>query len=309
MITTALNDPLLPTTLSSLSPTKQRQSQHLWLKYALASFFFGAIGQFSMGFMSENIFSRFILSLGNFIFVIFYGFGKYLYFHYKNKRWATLKDCAWCDESGHLKEGTFKYMLLAILSRLFYGFAIIIAFSYANASNMNIGIVLSVRSSEALFVALWTFLVLQEKLSPSKILGLFILTGGVIGLSLPKGTGEGFSMWAILWALISALISAVRNFTVKALTKKKVDGETITFHAVFWADLITVFIGVICCIWGYGFNHEYYDNYLQQQSVELTWRRFWFSIFVGFAVYFSLTTTANANQYGYAGKYFLFIIL
>lgn len=290
--------------------TEKPPSQFLWLKYAMAAFLFGAVGQFSMGFMSENIFSRFILSLGNWLFVVFYGFGKYLYFRYQNNRWATIKDCAWFDETGKFKPGTFKYLLISIFARFFYGFAIIIAFGYANANKMNIGIVLSVRSGEALFVALWTYLGLHEKLSHSKLLGLFILTGGVVGLCLPKDSGEtGFSIWAILWAVLAALISAVRNFAVKALARQKVDGDTITLHAVFWADLLTAVIGAILCIWGLGYNHEYFDKYLKEESIEFTWRRFWLSIFVGGTIFFSLTTTANANQIGYAGFIIYYVVI
>lgn len=281
----------------------QTEKETHWLSYAAASFFFGTIGQFSMGFMSENIYSRFILSLGNLIFVLFYSFFKCCRFRSRYSRWPGVKDCAWCEETtGKMKPGTLKYLFLSIFSRFFYGFSIILALGYAKSNNMNMGIVLSVRSSEALFVALWTYVVLHERLSLAKLSGLLILTGGVVGLSLPQGNKyQGFSIWAIVWAIVSALVSALRNFTVKALTKQKVDGDTITLHAVFWADLITVIIGVICCVWGVGFNHKFYDRFFHEETYELSWKRFGMSIVVGIAIYFSLSMTANANQAGFAG--------
>ena len=282
---------------------KSSASQHTWLKYALASFFFGAVGQFSMGFLSEDITSRYIISLGDLIFVIFCCFLKYFYFRFKNERWANIKDCSWIDpETGSMKQGTFKYLLLSIATRFFYGYTIIIAYAEANSEKMNIGIILSVRSCEALFAALWTYLLLKEKLSCSKLVGLFILTGGVVGLSLPSHSENvGFSLTGIIWALVAALISSLRNFTIKRLAESKVDGVTIVIHSVFWADLITVLIGIISMIWGMGFNHEFFDKYLQQESIEFTWRRFGLSVFIGFVIFFTLTTTANATQHGYTG--------
>ena len=285
------------------TPTHSSESSHIWLKYALASFFFGAIGQFSMGFLSEDVTSRYIISLGDFLFVVFWCFLKYIYFRIQNQRWANIKDCAWIDsETGYFKKGSFKYLLLCVTTRFLYGYTIVIAFAAANSEKMNLGIILSVRSGEALFAALWTYLYLKEKLSGSKLLGLFILTGGVVGLSLPKGAeNSGFSLVGIMWALLAALVSSFRNFAVKSLATLKIDGDTIIIHVVFWADLLTVIIGIISNIWGMGFNHEFYDKYLHENSVELTWRRFGISFFVGFAIFFSLSTTANATQTGYTG--------
>ena len=281
-------------------------SQHTWLKYSIASFFFGAVGQFVMGFLSEDITSRFIVSLGDFIFVVFIAMVKFFHFRIKNKRWANKKDCAWIDaDSNSFKKGSFKYLLLCITTRFCYGFAIIMAFSEANSNQMNIGIILSIRSSEALFVALWTFLILKERLPMTKLLGLFILTGGVVGLSFPHNSDHnGFSIYGVIWAFVGALVSSFRNYSVKRLAKIKIDGDTIIIHAVFWADLLTVIVGIICSFWGVGFNHQFHDGYLGQDSMEFTWRRFGLSIFAGFAIFFSLTTTANANQQGYAGNNF-----
>lgn len=173
-------------------------SEHSWLKYAFASFIFGAIGQFSMGFLSEDITSRFIVSLGDLTFVIFLGLLKFFRFRIKTKNWPKLSDCSWFDETGKFKKGAFKYLLLCITTRFIYGFAIVLAFSTARSHDMNLGIVLSIRSSEALFVALWTYLLLKEKLSKCKLLGLFILIGGVVGLSLPTSNSKehhGFSVY------------------------------------------------------------------------------------------------------------------
>jgi len=299
----ALSEPLCKTTVpSNHSPP----SELGWLKYALASFFFGAVGQFSMGFLSEDLTSRFIISLGDLTFVIFFGFLKFLYFKYKNKRWAKISDCAWFDSNGAFKKGTFKYLLLCITTRFIYGFAIILAYAEAKDHDMNLGIVLSIRSSEALFVALWTYILLKEKLSHCKLLGLFILIGGIVGLSMPKDTEDGFSVLAVIYALVAALVSSFRNFSVKRLAKLDVDGDTIILHAVFWADLITVILGCILCFWGIGFNHEFYDTYFDQESIEFTWTRFGMATFVGFAIFFSLTTTANANQKGYAGIFLFY---
>ena len=191
-------NPLKTSFISPLSPTSP--SDCSWLKYAMASFFFGAVGQFAMGFLSQDITSRFIISLGNLIFVVFFAIGKLIHFYYKEKRIANLSDCSWFDQNGVFKIGLFKHYILGIITRFIYGFSIIIAFSEARAQKMNLGIILSVRSSEALFVAGWTFFLLKEKLSLAKLLGLFILTGGVAGLSLPKGSGDdGFSLSGILW--------------------------------------------------------------------------------------------------------------
>ena len=295
-MSTAIQTPLIQPHTSA--------ENHDWLMYSIASFIFGALGQFSMGFLSESMSSRYIISLGDVIFVIFFGLFKYVDFYFKNHRWANIRDCGWIDpDTGHFKEGSLPYLWLCIISRFIYGFVIVLAFSEANANDMNLGIILSIRSSEALFVSLMTYIYLKEKLSFSKILGLFILTFGVVGVCVPNDSNKfsGFSIAAVLWAILSALVSSLRNFAVKRLAKLKIDGDTITMHAVFWADLSTVLVGLFMCIWNDGFNHVFYDKWIDQQSIELTWRRLWFSIGVGFLIYFSLSSTANANQLGFAG--------
>lgn len=106
---------------------------------------------------------------------------------------------------------------------------------------------------------------------------------------------------AVGFALVSALVSSFRNFSVKRLAQLKVDGDTIILHAVFWADLLTVLVGCVCCFWGVGFNHRFYDRFFKENTVEFTWMRFGMAVFVGVAIFYSLTSTANANQKGYAG--------
>jgi drug/metabolite transporter (DMT)-like permease len=174
-----------------------------WLFYSFGGCIFAAIGQFMMDWMSMGFASRFTIALGDFIFVAFYGFAKFLYNSYKKKSFCSFQDSEWCDpKTGKWKEGTFKYLFLCMCCRFGYGFLIIYALYLANDSKMNGGILFSIRTSEALFVAIWTRIFLKEKLTQSKILGLIILIGGVIGLSIPSGSSDEHSGFSILAAIL-----------------------------------------------------------------------------------------------------------
>lgn len=180
-----------------------------WLLYAFGGCIFAAIGQFMMDWMSMGFESRFTIALGDFIFVSFYGLLKFLYNSYKKKSFCNFQDSEWCDpKTGKWKEGTFKYLLTCILCRFGYGFLIIYALYLANENNMNGGLLFAIRTSEALFVAIWTRIFLKEKLTNSKILGLVILIAGVVGLSVPsKSDHTGFSVLAAILGIFSFFIS------------------------------------------------------------------------------------------------------
>lgn len=276
-----------------------------WLFYAFGGCIFAAIGQFMMDWMSMGFESRFTIALGDFVFVFFFGVAKFLYNSYKKKSFCTFKDSEWCDQkTGKMKEGSFKYLFVCVLCRLGYGFLIIYALYLANDCNMNGGLLFAIRTSEALFVAIWTRIFLKEKLTNSKIVGLLILIAGVVGLSIPNNSSDektGFSVLAAILALVAALVSSLRNYSVKFLGKKKISGDNITFGAVIGADFITIIIGAFLCIGGWGFNATNYNNYYKEYMDEITWQRFLWSLFVGFSIYFSLSFTANGNQKGYAG--------
>ena len=104
---------------------------------------------------------------------------KYVKFYFANKRLPKWKDNDFCDpETNGFKKDSGKFLILCIACRFFYGFAIIFGLSLANDSGMNDGIVYAIRTCEALFVALWTYLLLNEKLTKSKLalslLGLLV---------------------------------------------------------------------------------------------------------------------------------------
>ena len=96
-------------------------------------------------------------------------------------------------------------------------------------------------------------------------------------------------------------ISSLRNYSVKRLGKMKIKGDTLTLGAVFFADLSfgqSVAFGIrVSMLLGITTFMAY-----------VTASRFGFSIFVGFTIYFSLSFTASANQFGYAGFKYLEII-
>lgn len=193
------------------APKKQSTLEEWsWLYYSFGGCIFAAIGQFMMDWMSMGFSSRFTIALGDFIFVAFYGLAKYLYNSYKKKSLCSFSDSEWCDpKTGKWKEGTFTYLFLCMCCRFGYGFLIIYALYLANDCQMNGGLLFSIRTSEALFVAIWTRIFLKEKLTKSKILGLVILIAGVIGLSIPSKDNGEHSGFSILAAMLGNLI---KNF-------------------------------------------------------------------------------------------------
>lgn len=199
-----LNEQIQPIPPKEKKPQEQEPPKFLekwsWLLYAFGGCIFAAIGQFMMDWMSMGFESRFTIALGDFIFVFFYGVMKFLYNSYKKKSFCSFKDSEWCDpKTGKWKEGTFKYLLTCVMCRFGYGFLIIYALYLANENNMNGGLLFAIRTSEALFVAIWTRIFLKEKLTNSKILGLVILIAGVVGLSIPsKSDHTGFSVLAAI---------------------------------------------------------------------------------------------------------------
>jgi len=58
----------------------------------------------------------------------------------------------------------------------------IVALSECISSHVNGGIVYVFRNTEGVFVSIWCYIFLKEKLSTLKLVGLLLLAGGVAGL-------------------------------------------------------------------------------------------------------------------------------
>ena len=155
---------------------------------------------------------------------------------------------------------------------------------------MNSGIIYAFRNSEGIFVSIYCYILLGEKLSPIKLTGVIVLVGGVcvLGYACAYNNVGNFSLLAAMLSLGAAVTSAGRNYAVKKLTKLEIRGEDITIFSVGISDLLCCIIAAFLSIFGYGFNYD------TPYGPTMSWDRFGLATIVGAGLFWGLTTIAMA---------------
>ena len=99
---------------------------------------------------------------------------------------------------------SWSYMALSILLHQGYTFFLLVAYRYGDLSH----VYPLARGSAPLFVAVLSIILLGEQLTGQALLGIFLLSAGIMSLSLTRGAQNLRNPWAVFYALCTGLFIA-----------------------------------------------------------------------------------------------------
>lgn len=104
-------------------------------------------------------------------------------------------------ESFYFHKPTFIYALLSSFFFALYQHFTAVSYKYADVS-----MVYPITTSSPLFIMIWAYFILDERVTPLGILGIILVLSGCYIMNITKGKGNKSGLYGILLALLAAFL-------------------------------------------------------------------------------------------------------